>query len=331
VKVLNLSPAEARRDAVAGNIASALAGKVLSEFRCLVCHSPFTLKPGSLVCENGHEVQIVQGIPDFASFSVGASEEKELQAQFHDDEKNNETFDEIVLRPYNGNWVHIRSWLYHLEIFRRLLPVSLGIGIPGATILNCGCGGGFEAQYFAEHGATVVGFDISQLRAEAAAARFCLQGLDGFFFRGDAAHLPFADGYFDLVLYHDSLHHVPIEEIPVAMREAIRVAKIGVVLLEAHDSPLRMILEEIGLSSSIEPSGNYVFRFRKSLMEFFAGQIGAQLVTYQVLFTKKEHCAHFYAIPIFGCIIYGAVRLLGSMLRPLGNEACIILKKTSGI
>jgi ubiquinone/menaquinone biosynthesis C-methylase UbiE len=213
-------------------------------------------------------------------------------------------------------------------VFQRVLQERLGIGLGGLTVLNCGCGGGFEAQFLAQQGARVTGFDISQLRAEAAATRFHYHGLDGFFYRGDASQLPFPDDHFDLVLYHDSLHHVPIEEIPGAIREAIRVAKRAVVLLEAHDSPLRMFLESLGLSTSIEPSGNYVFRFRRSLMEFFARRTGTRLLAYRVSFTKKEHWPRYYAIPIAGDLLYWTVRLVGFFLRPLGNEACIILGKT---
>lgn len=184
-----------------------------------------------------------------------------------------------------------------------------------------------EAQFFAENKALVTGFDISQLRAEASATRFALHGFDGLFYRGDAAILPFQDDTFDLVLYHASLHHVPIEEIPLAIRETVRVAKKGVVLLEAHDSPLRMLLETFGLSTSIEPSGNYAFRFRRSLMEFFAHQTSTPLVNYSVSFMMHEHRPKLYSIPVIGRLIFESMRLIGCILKPLGNEACIILRK----
>ena len=105
------------------------------------------------------------------------------------------------------------------------------------------------------------------------------------------------------------------------------MASKAVVLLEAHDSPVRLLLESMGLSTSIESAGNYVFRFKKNLMSFWATQNSMELVNYTVLFTKKEHRPKIYAIPILGFLFYYFVRLFGLFLKPMGNEACIILKK----
>lgn len=323
------NPAQFRERAAAANLGTAVAERFLPCLRCPVCRGALAPRADSLVCENGHAVPVSGGFPDFVPFARGALDEKIRQAEFHDDERNNETFDEIVRRPYNGGPVHAESWLYHLRHFRGRLPRALGIDLPGATVLNCGCGGGFEAQFLAEAGASVVGVDISRLRVEAAATRFAMHGLDGFFFRGDAASLPFPDATFDLVVYHDSLHHLPIEEIPSAVGEAARVARVGVALLEAHDSPLRSLLEALGKSSSVERAGNYVFRFRPSLIRFWAARYGLHLADYSVLLTKKQHRPTYYARPILGRAVYGLVRAVGLLLRPLGNEACILLSKRS--
>lgn len=318
---------DCRSRARTSNMASELAKICLGLFICPHCRTPLIVSEDRLICEHGHIVPITNGFPDFTGFSENRIAEKALQINFHEDEVLNEKFDEIVLRPYNYNTVHAESWLYHLLHFKKLLLPTLGINLKDATVLNCGCGGGFEAQFFAENGALVVGFDISQLRVEAAATRFAINNLSGFFYRGDASILPFPDNSFDLVLYHDSLHHVPIEEIPLAIREAARVSKVGVVLLEAHDSPLRMLLETLGLSSSIERAGNYVFRFRRSLMEFWATQNSLKLVNYSVLLTKKEHRPKIYNKPIIGWFAYRLLRFFGLFLAPIGNEACIIYSK----
>jgi len=322
---------DARKQSTISNLQSPYARKVLSLLICPRDKSPLVLRSDHLACDQGHTIRIKNGIPDFIMGDENLSDEKLQQMAFHDDEEVNETFDEIVLRPFNYTKSYADSSLYHLRSFRKVLHAKLGIELQNTTILNCGCGGGMEAQFLAENGALVAGFDISQLRAEASATRFALNGLDGLFYRGDSAHLPFPDNSFDLAFYHDSLHHVPIEEIPLAIRESVRVAKKGVVLLEAHDSPLRMLLEAFGLSSSIEASGNYVFRFRKSLMEFFSSQTSTELVNYSVTFMKHEHRPGFYARPLVGRLTFESIKLLGSLLRPFGNEACIILKKASGV
>ncbi len=318
---------DARQQALIGNLQSEFAREVMPKFRCPACRTPFQTHGDSWVCEEGHTLPVRRGVPDLTRFSETALDEKEQQARFHDDEENNESFEEIVLRPYNYNAVHAESWLYHLRHFQQVLKPRLGLDLKGASILNCGCGGGFEAAYFAEAGARVVGFDISQLRAEASATRFALKGLPGFFYRGDASILPFDDGAFDLVIYHDSLHHVPIEEIPPAIREAARVARRGVALLEPHDGPIRLLLEALGKSASVEESGNYVFRFNRRLLEFWARQTGTELAEYSVRFTRKEHRPRLYGKPIIGRVAYGLVRGAGVLLNRVGNEACILLKK----
>jgi ubiquinone/menaquinone biosynthesis C-methylase UbiE len=296
-------------------------------------HSPahasgFTLSSSDLVDKKGNKVPIKNGIPNFTKFSSDSLDEKKRQAAFHDDEELNETFDEIVFRPYNHDKFHAEIWLKHLfELSEKFEEIS-NQSIEGLNILNCGCGGGFEAQFLAEQGANVVGFDISQLRAEAAATRFSLHNLDGFFYRGDAAILPFKDNTFDIVLYHDSLHHVPIEEIPKAIKEARRVTKKYIILSEAHDSPVRMILESFGLSTSIEASGNYTFRFKKSLIEFWAYRFGMDLKLYKTSFHKREHRPNIYKKTFIGALLYHAISLLGYLLNKVGNEALIILEKS---
>jgi ubiquinone/menaquinone biosynthesis C-methylase UbiE len=320
----------ARKDAISKNIKSDYAKNVMNLFVCPKDKKKLTLQGDHFICEFGHKVPIINGIPDFITNSENMTEDKLKQAAFHDDEEINERFDEIVLRPYNYNKVHIKSWLFHLIQLKKILPSKLNIDLKNTSILNCGCGGGFEAQFLAENGALVTGFDISQLRAEASSTRFALSKLIGFFYRGDAASsLPFPDNSFDLVLYHDSLHHVPIEGIPLAIREAVRVAKRGAIFMECHDSPLTMLLESIGLSTSIEASGNYVFRLRKSLMQFFSFQTSTQLVNYSTFLMKKEHRPKYYAIPIVNWVLYYLIRFGGFFLKPFGNEACIILKKAN--
>lgn len=279
----------------------------------------------------GKSVPIQNGIPDFTVYSTEALDEKEKQASYHDDEEINERFDEIVLRPYNFNRFHAKIWLKHLYKLCSQIEKISGKSFDSFSVLNCGCGGGFEAQFFAEQGAKVVGFDISQLRAEASATRFALNGLDGFFYRGDAAILPFKDDSFDLVIYHDSLHHVPIEEIPKAIKEARRVSKQYVILSEAHDSPIRMVMESLGKSISIEASGNYTFRFKKSLMQFWCRRFGMKLLLYSPSFMKREHRPKLYAIPVFGYLLYHFFLLIGFFLQPFGNEVLIVMEKIKDI
>lgn len=317
----------ARNRACNLNIYSTNAKRNLSKLISPDTNKNYFLEGNVLSCKSGIKIKILNGIPDFTIFSKNALEEKNKQADYHDDESLNETFEEIVLRPYNYNKLHAKVWLGHLKEFTPIIEKIINKNFDQLSILNCGCGGGFEAQFFAEQGAKVTGFDISQLRVEAASTRFALNNLDGFFYRGDAAIIPFPDNSFDLVIYHDSLHHVPIEEIPVAIREACRVSKLGVMLFEAHDSPFRMMLESIGLSKSIESSGNYTFRFRKSLIHFWCVKYNMRLSLYSTRFMKKEHRPKIFKRPTIGNLFYLIIKLVGIILRPLGNEALIFMQK----
>ena len=130
-----------------------------------------------------------------------------------------------------------------------------------------------------------------------------------------------------MVVYHDSLHHVPISEIPIAFKEAARVSKEYVVLMEANDSGLRLLLENIGFSTSIERSGNYVFRFKKSLIDYWCKRNNLEFLVYDTYFDKREHRPNFYRKPFIGPLAYYGQNLIGKMLKSFGNEALIILKK----
>lgn len=323
---------EAREEGMVKNLKTTFASYIIRDLLTPPdSKGKYKLSDNGLLSIEGASIPVHNGIPNFTVLSKVALDEKKRQAEYHDDEETNERFDEIVLRPYNHNKHHASIWLKHLYSLCEETEKISGQPFSSFTILNCGCGGGFEAQFFAEQGARVVGFDISQLRAEAAATRFALNNLEGFFYRGDAAILPFRDNTFDVVIYHDSLHHVPIEEIPKAIKEARRVSKNLIILSEAHDSPIRMLLESLGYSISIEASGNYTFRFKKSLIEFWCYRFGMDLKLYKTSFEKREHRPKLYNKPIIGRVIYALISLVGFLLAKLGNEALIIMEKTEEI
>lgn len=276
----------ARKKSLFNNLNSNFSREILKKLSSPKNRNKYILKDDKLIAEDDKEIPINNGIPDFTVYTETNWIEKIKQAEYHDDEINNENFYEIVLRPYFYNKFFAKIWLKHLYEILQLIEKISNKSISNFNMLNCGCGGGFEAQFFAERGVDVVGFDISQLRVESAATRFALHDLTGFFYRGDASIIPFKDNEFDIVLYHDSLHHVPIEEIPKAIEEARRVSKKYIILAEAHDSPIRMILESLGFSTSIEKSGNYTFRFNKSLIRFWAKKYNMNLLVYKTNFDR---------------------------------------------
>ena len=112
---------------------------------------------------------------------------------------------------YDGRWVAVAERIaahYGLE--------------PGAAILDIGCGKGFLLHDFrsAVPDASVAGIDIS-----AYALHHAMDDVRSRVVRGTAAHLPFADRSFDLVVSINTLHNLRVFELESALREIERVGR----------------------------------------------------------------------------------------------------------
>lgn len=95
------------------------------------------------------------------------------------------------------------------------------------TICDLGCGPGHVARYLEDHGARVVGMDISAaMIAEARRRHPHLQ-----FDVGDMRSLPYADGAFAAAVAMYSLIHFDDSELRAALREMHRVLGAGGLLL----------------------------------------------------------------------------------------------------
>jgi len=110
---------------------------------------------------------------------------------------------------------------------------TLGV-TPGDLVLDLGCGFGRHAYEFARRGASIVALDagaeeVAQVRATfgamADAGEIDLATTRIGTVRGDALHLPFADGTFDRVICSEVLEHIPDDE--RAMSELARVLSPG--------------------------------------------------------------------------------------------------------
>jgi SAM-dependent methyltransferase len=97
---------------------------------------------------------------------------------------------------------------------------------PGMSVLDVGCGEGYVGEELAEHGGVEVeGVDFVDVR-RTHALPFSLY---------DGVSLPFADQRFGLVMLNFVLHHVPNDAKVALLREALRVARRTVFVLE--DTP----------------------------------------------------------------------------------------------
>jgi SAM-dependent methyltransferase len=112
---------------------------------------------------------------------------------------------------YDGRWVAVAQRLvahYGLQ--------------PGARILDIGCGKGFLLHDLknAVPDASVAGLDISRYALEHA-----VEDVRGHLVEGTAAHLPFADNSFDLVVSVNTLHNLRVSELESALRDIERVGR----------------------------------------------------------------------------------------------------------
>jgi len=95
----------------------------------------------------------------------------------------------------------------------------------GKRVLDIGCGDGALVRLAARGGARATGVDVSE--AQLGRARGAEPVADEDYQEAAAQDLPFDDATFDIVIFFNSLHHVPIEAMDLAMEEAARVLKPG--------------------------------------------------------------------------------------------------------
>jgi SAM-dependent methyltransferase len=97
--------------------------------------------------------------------------------------------------------------------------------LKGKEILDVGCGNGQYSVFFALLGADVYGIDISEVGIEVSRAIAETNGVSGLchFSVQNAAKMDFDDSIFDIVIMHESLHHVI--KYPGTREEVMRVLK----------------------------------------------------------------------------------------------------------
>jgi len=152
------------------------------------------------------------------------------------------------------------------RIFRDLLKEQ-DVDLTGATILDAGCGAGYEAQVIAEEfePEKLVAFDVSS--EDIARARQLNERweLSIEFLEGDLTQLQLPAGEFDAVVAVNMLHHVSDRQ--QALAEAARVLKPQGVLLMNELSHAWSGWDE--LTDALESAGFVVLANRKYLLGLF--------------------------------------------------------------
>jgi ubiquinone/menaquinone biosynthesis C-methylase UbiE len=100
------------------------------------------------------------------------------------------------------------------------------VEVRGRDVLDVGCGEGWLVRRLATSGARPVGLDPLAVALER--ARQQDPGAPpGRYLQGAAESLPFGDASFDVVVFFNSLHHVPVESIDAALAQAARALRPG--------------------------------------------------------------------------------------------------------
>ncbi len=102
----------------------------------------------------------------------------------------------------------------------------------GARLLDVGCGAGRLSRLLTEMGARVSGIDPGA--AQLQRARMVEPAGDETYVEGIAQDLPFDNASFDIVVFFNSLHHIPAPGMAAGLAEANRVLRRGGILFIAE-------------------------------------------------------------------------------------------------
>jgi ubiquinone/menaquinone biosynthesis C-methylase UbiE len=108
---------------------------------------------------------------------------------------------------------------------RHIDVIQEHLNLPGASLLDVGCGDGALARRLSELGSWSVGLESSPGQIQRAQSAKNGNRVPFVLGRGEA--LPFGDGRFDYVLFFNSLHHIPLEAQEAALEEAARILRPG--------------------------------------------------------------------------------------------------------
>lgn len=110
-----------------------------------------------------------------------------------------------------------KAYRRNAEVLLELLPLK------GARVFDVGCGDGALARQMAQAGAQVTGLECSPRQLAKAHAAEKLANCE--IIDGVAQSIPAPDASVDIVVFMNSLHHVPVEHLATGLKECARVLK----------------------------------------------------------------------------------------------------------
>ncbi len=161
-----------------------------------------------------------------------------------------------IRRPHNSGRLY--NFLIRYK-FRKALEV-LPFPIKDLSLLDICCGSGMISEFYAKTGAKVIGIDLSEDAINRAKIRKERYEFNANFRVIDASNLPFPCNSFDIVSVHDGLHHIP--KPAQAVKEMMRVAKKGIIIIEPAKSFITEIAILLGISLRYE-GPDFVYRLKE--------------------------------------------------------------------
>jgi SAM-dependent methyltransferase len=270
---------------------------------------------------------------DLTTWLRDPSNPLQIPQEFKDKQKVEQAkyFDEALDEEFEIERPFKCGALYEWSIwskFERALSM-LSFTVRGASVLEICCGSGMGTEIFAKAGCDVCGYDVSSGSIGRARERAKRHHFDAKFLVGDAEHLPFPDGAFDIVAVHDGLHHLPNPHLAIA--EMVRVAKKAIVVIEPARSWLTRRAVDLKLALDYEEAGNYVYRLRETDVFDIARKGGFKRLSYRQYLLYYRHQPFKFARhienPILLKIIKASFQLVSSITPRLGNKITIVCEK----
>jgi len=110
------------------------------------------------------------------------------------------------------------------EVDRESL-IKQHLPLVGARVIDVGCGEGWLTQLVGPETDSIIGIDPSE--ASIGRARAAKKSSNETYLLASADSLPVDDSWADIVIYYNSLHHLPAELQPKAATETARVLAPG--------------------------------------------------------------------------------------------------------
>ncbi|MBN1480453.1 class I SAM-dependent methyltransferase [candidate division KSB1 bacterium] len=200
---------------------------------------------------------------------------------------------------------------------------------PGGTVLEVGCGAGWELLHWARCGMRPTGLDLSAAALELAQKNFEHNKLEADFKHGSAEELPFDDNSFNVVASLGVLHQT--ESTQQAVSEVYRILKPGgeAVITLYYKYSWKIFLTKLGkvnFEFSHEDAPITRLYDKQNLRELFAAFKNVDIFLDYIKATTTPR--HGFLAGLFNLVFVPAYNLLPTFIRKhFGHAICVVAQK----